>query len=63
MTDGKKYIGVSGKYTKNGTPNGFISITPFIVVKNPLEAIEFIRLFLMQELRTLLNFPTEMAIK
>ena len=41
MTDGKKYIGVSGKYTKNGTPNGFTSITPFIVVKNPYEAIEF----------------------
>lgn len=41
MTDGKKYIGVSGKYTKNGTPNGFTAITPFIVVKNPSEAIEF----------------------
>lgn len=27
MTDSKKYIGVSGKYTKNGTPDGFTSIT------------------------------------
>ncbi|WP_210364074.1 VOC family protein [Bacillus sp. REN3] len=40
MTD-SKYRGVSGKYTKNGTPNGFTSITPFIVIKNPSEAIEF----------------------
>lgn len=29
MTDSKKYIGVSGKYTKNGAPDGFISITPY----------------------------------
>ncbi len=41
MPNNKKYIGVSGKYTKNGTPNGFTSITPFIVIKNPSEAIEF----------------------
>lgn len=41
MTDSIKNIGASGKYTKNGTPNGFTSITPFITVKNPSEAIEF----------------------
>lgn len=41
MTESIKYVGVSGKYTKNGTPNGFTSITPFITVKNPSEAIEF----------------------
>lgn len=41
MTDCKKYIGVTGKYTKNGIPNGFTAITPFIVVKNPSKAIEF----------------------
>ncbi|HYE68323.1 MAG TPA: hypothetical protein VEA58_06970 [Anaerovoracaceae bacterium] len=41
MTDSKKYIEVSGKYTKNGTSDGFTSITPFIVIKNPSEAIEF----------------------
>ncbi|GAB6110056.1 VOC family protein [Fusibacter bizertensis] len=34
-------IGITGKYTKNGTPNGFTTITPFIVVKNPSEAIVF----------------------
>lgn len=36
-----KHIGVTGKYTKNGIPKGFTTITPFIVVKNPSEAIEF----------------------
>ncbi len=36
-----KHIGVTGKYTKNGIPKGFTTITPFIVVKNPREAIEF----------------------
>jgi PhnB protein len=36
-----KNIGVTGKYTKNGVPKGFTTITPFIVVKNPYEAIEF----------------------
>ena len=41
MTESINYMGVSGKYTKNGTPNGFTSITPFITVKNPSEAIEF----------------------
>ncbi len=41
MNDSKKYIGVSGKYTKNGIPDGFTSITPFIVIKNPSAAIEF----------------------
>jgi len=32
MTKSIKYMGVSGKYTKNGTPKGFTSITPFITV-------------------------------
>ena len=41
MTKSIKDMGVSGKYTKNGTPKGFTSITPFITVKNPSEAIEF----------------------
>ncbi len=41
MSDSTKYIGVTGNYTKDGIPNGFTTITPFIVVKNPSEAIEF----------------------
>ncbi len=36
-----KYMGVTGDYTNNGMPNGFTSITPFIVVNNPSEAIKF----------------------
>lgn len=39
MTESIKDMGVSGKYTKNGTPNGFTSITPFITVKNPSEVL------------------------
>lgn len=41
MTENIKNIGVSGEFTKNGVPMGFTSITPFITVKNPSEAIEF----------------------
>ena len=41
MIESIKNIGVSGEYTKNGVPTGFTSITPFITVKNPSEAIEF----------------------
>lgn len=41
MTKSIKYMGVSGKYTKNGTPRCFTSITPFIAVKNHPEAIKF----------------------
>lgn len=41
MTKNFKNIGVSGEYTKNGVPNGVTSITPFITVMNPSEAIEF----------------------
>jgi PhnB protein len=33
--------GATGKYTKNGTPNWYTAITPFIVVSNPAEAIKF----------------------
>ena len=32
MSKSIKYMGVSDKYTKNGTPKGFTSITPFITV-------------------------------
>ena len=41
MAKSIKCMGVSGEYTKNGAPKGFTSITPFITVKNPSEAIEF----------------------
>lgn len=41
MTNHKNNTGVTGEYTKNGTPNGYSAITPFIVVNNPAEAITF----------------------
>lgn len=37
----KQNDGVSGKYTTNGIPNGYSAITPFIVVKEPANAIAF----------------------
>jgi len=33
--------GLTGAYTRNGTPVGYTAITPFIVVSNPAEAIAF----------------------
>ncbi|HCD45770.1 MAG TPA: glyoxalase [Lachnoclostridium sp.] len=36
-----KYMGATGDHTNNGMPNGFTSITPFIVVNNPSDAIKF----------------------
>lgn len=41
MTNYQKNAGVTGEYTKNGMPNGYTTITPFIVVNNPAEAIAF----------------------
>lgn len=41
MSKQTKHKAVSGKYTKNGTPKSVTSITPFITVKDPSEAIEF----------------------
>lgn len=41
MTEHAKYRGVTGQYTTNGTPHGYTTITPFIVVDNPAEAIAF----------------------
>jgi len=32
---------VTGNYVKDGTPNGYTAITPFIVVDKPAEAIAF----------------------
>lgn len=34
-------LGVTGEHTTNGMPTGYTAITPFIVVNNPAEAIEF----------------------
>lgn len=56
MTDSKKYTGVSGKYTKNGTPDGFTTITPFIVLKNPSEAVEFYQAVFNAKIKDIVEF-------
>ncbi|WP_077602975.1 VOC family protein [Oceanobacillus sojae] len=41
MNNQSNHAGVTGKFVKNGTPNEYTTITPFIVVSNPAEAISF----------------------
>lgn len=41
MLERKDGIALTGEYTTNGRPNGFTTLTPFIVVSNPAEAIAF----------------------
>lgn len=59
MTDSIKYTGVSGRYTKNGIPNGFTTITPFIVLKNPSEAIEFYKSVFNARVKDITEFLDE----
>ncbi|MGP0576977.1 VOC family protein [Paenibacillus peoriae] len=59
MTESREYTGVSGKYTKKGTPNGFTSITPFITVKNPSEAIEFYKSVFNARVKDITEYPDE----
>ncbi|KEO77771.1 VOC family protein [Paenibacillus polymyxa] len=59
MTESREYMGVSGKYTKKGIPNGFTSITPFITVENPSEAIEFYKSVFNARVKDITEFPNE----
>lgn len=59
MTESREYVGVSGKYTKKGTPNGFTSITPFITVKDPSEAIEFYTTVFNARVKDITEYPDE----
>ncbi|WP_179033096.1 VOC family protein [Paenibacillus kribbensis] len=59
MNESREYAGVSGKYTKNGMPNGFTSITPFITVKNPSEAIEFYKTVFNARVKDITEYPDE----
>ncbi|AIW41077.1 MULTISPECIES: VOC family protein [Paenibacillus] len=59
MTESREYTGVSGKYTKKGMPNGFTSITPFITVKNPSEAIEFYTTVFNARVKDITEYPDE----
>ncbi|WP_068504681.1 VOC family protein [Paenibacillus kribbensis] len=59
MTESREYTGVSGEYTKSGMPNGFTSITPFITVKNPSEAIEFYKSVFNARVKDITEYPDE----
>lgn len=41
MTENIHASGANGQYTSNGKPRGYTTLTPFIVVNNPAEAIAF----------------------
>jgi len=41
MTEANQKLGANGSYTTSGRPQGFTSLTPFIVVNNPAGAIQF----------------------
>ncbi|WP_010274238.1 VOC family protein [Paenibacillus senegalensis] len=41
MANEQKQSGVTGKYTTEGKPNRYSTLTPFIVVSNPVAAIAF----------------------
>ncbi|GJM70433.1 glyoxalase [Paenibacillus macerans] len=58
-----KYTGATGNYTKNGVPNGFTSITPFIVVNHPAEAIEFYKFVFHARVKDITEFSDENGTK
>ncbi|MCG7409425.1 VOC family protein [Paenibacillus sp. ACRRX] len=57
MTESIKYTAVSGKHTKNGTPNGVTTITPFITVKDPVKAIEFYKIVFNARVKDITELP------
>ncbi|HEX9059523.1 MAG TPA: VOC family protein [Clostridia bacterium] len=54
--DNNLKTGVSGKYTKDGMPLGYTSITPFIVVNNPSSAIDFYKTVFNARLKDVTEF-------
>lgn len=57
MSEQTKHKAVSGKYTKKGTPNGVTSITPFITVKDPSEAIHFYKIVFNARVKDITEHP------
>lgn len=57
MAESIYHTAVTGKYTKNGTPNGVTTITPFITVKNPSEAIEFYKMVFNARVKDITEHP------
>jgi PhnB protein len=41
MDQQRNVAGATGEFVRNGMPNGYTTITPFIVVNNPAKAITF----------------------
>ncbi|MBP1994231.1 VOC family protein [Paenibacillus eucommiae] len=56
MTNSPQFTGVSGAHTKNGVPNGFTAITPFVVVNHPAEAIEFYKSVFQARVKDITEF-------
>lgn len=56
MDNQSNHLGVTGEFTKNGTPNGYTAITPFIVVRNPAEAISFYEAVFKAETKNVTEF-------
>ncbi len=63
MTDQNDYIGASGEYTNNGVPHGFTSITPFIVVKDPVEAIAYYKTVFDVRIKDITEYTDEAGNK
>lgn len=59
MDNQSNHTGVTGKFTQNGTPIGYTTITPFIVVRNPAEAISFYEVVFGAETKNVTEFEHE----
>ena len=59
MDKQNNHVGVTGRFTENGTPDGYTSITPFIVVQNPAEAISFYQTVFEAKAKNVTEFEHE----
>src|SRR5690625_76736 len=51
--------GITGQFVKNGKPNGFTTITPFIAVSHPAEAIHFYETVFRAQAKSITKFLLE----
>lgn len=59
MDNQSNHVGITGTYTKNGKPNGFTAITPFIAVSHPAKAIAFYETVFAAKTRSTTEFDHE----
>ncbi|MHA7967587.1 VOC family protein [Paenibacillus sp. CAU 1782] len=59
MSNDQAGAGVTGQYTTNGKPNSYTSITPYIVVNSPAEAIAFYERVFGAKVRSATEFGEE----